>query len=226
MFKNLKSAQRRNIVSMGNKRKAISALIVAILFVSAITGTIFYYNGIIDSKNSKITSLNNEIANLKNEMANLTSQISNLKGQVANLSGQVTNLTSANIETALGITEVPYDSPHNMPSPMQYSHLHITGSVNNTGQGTAYNAGLDVVAYDADGALLLNMTVPLDNGAVFGTDTQINSYLTDNYYSLSSTQLSILYSGQTATIVIDIFHEGTFSNSSSYKIMPVWTNSP
>ena len=38
---------------MDNKRKAISALIVAVLFVSSIAGTVFYYNGAVKGNNSE-----------------------------------------------------------------------------------------------------------------------------------------------------------------------------
>jgi hypothetical protein len=40
----------------------------------------------------------------------------------------------------------------------------------NAGEGTAYNAGLHIMAYDAKGKLKVNMAVPLANTASFGTD--------------------------------------------------------
>jgi hypothetical protein len=124
---------------------------------------------------------------------------------------------------------VPYDSPHNFPTPLLYNHLLIMGSVTNTGVTTAYNAGLHVVAYQADGKVQINMTVPLDNWAnettnentdfapVFGTDasTQI--------YGNESLQLGNLYSGQNITIILGIFHHGTVTN---WTITPVWTSNP
>jgi hypothetical protein len=187
---------------------ALSALIVAVLFVSAIAGTIIYCNGVIKDGNSKIASLN---------------------GQIADLSSQILNLTSANLVTALGVTEVPYDSPNNFPSPLLYNHLFITGSVTNTGEGTAYNAGLHVVAYEANGKVEVNMTVPLDGpenvtgneitilAPVFGTNAATQIYGND------SLQLGELYSGQTASISLGIFHEGTVTN---WTITPVWTTAP
>ncbi len=50
-----------------NKKTIAIAVLIAILFVSAIAGTIFYYNGVVNkavnNKNSQIASLNNEITN-------------------------------------------------------------------------------------------------------------------------------------------------------------------
>ncbi len=199
----------------------ISVLIIT-LSLSAVAGTVFYCNGELGYKNSRIASLNDKVSSLKNQINDLNKQVLYDQVQVENLQSQVANLTSANVETALGVTEVPYDSPHNMPSPMRYSHLHITGYVNNTGRATAYNVELMIVA-EANRTVLLNMSVPL-SGGVFGTNAQIDSYLA-NYYSISSVQPSILYSGQTVEVCIDIFHEGVFSDC-SYVITPVWENSP
>ena len=117
---------------MGIKSKAVSVLVVAILVVSAIAGTIFYYNGVVSDGNSEIalmksnianlineiTNLNNEIINQSSEIANLNSQISNLQGQLANLNDQATKLISANLVTALGITEIPINSSYNEVLPL------------------------------------------------------------------------------------------------------------
>jgi hypothetical protein len=168
---------------------AVSFLVIFILFVSAIAGTIFYYNGIVNSENSKIASQNNEIANLASQISNITAQIS--------------NLTTANLVTALVVTEVGVFSPPNA------NYLSITGSVNNTGKGIAYNAGLHVVAYSAAGTVEINMTVPL----TIDVEVEIGSSL----------QLGNLDAGQSATVVLDIYHLGTVT---SWTITPVWTNSP
>jgi len=167
---------------------AVSFLVIIILFVSAIAGTILYYNGIVNSENSKITSQNNEIANLTNQISNLTTQIS--------------NLTTANLVTALVVTEMLYVQSNSY-------YLSITGSVNNTGKGIAYNAGLHVVAYSAAGTVEINMTVPLTiEGWV-----QIGSSL----------PLGNLDAGKSAIVVSDIEHLGIVT---SWTITPVWTNSP
>ena len=183
-------------------------LAVVVLFLSAIAGTIIYCNRVISAGNSKIASLN---------------------AQIASLNSQMTNLTSVNIVTALGVTEVPANSPNNYPTPLLYNHLYISGSVTNTGEGTAYNAGLHVVAREADGKVEVDMTVPLvgpqnesgneitDFAPVFGTDAKTQIYGND------SLRLGNLFSGQTLSISLGIFHEGTVTN---WTITPVWTLTP
>ena len=201
-----------------NKKIIAPVLLLAVLFVSAVAGTAIYCNGVITEGNSKIASLNAQIVNL-------TSKVSGFRGQLANLSSQILNLTSANLVTSLGVAEVPYNSPNNFPSPLLYNHLLITGSITNTGRGTAYNAGLHVVAYAPDGTLEVNMTVPLDSqqnitgnentdfAPVFGTDAKTQIYGND------SLQLGNLYGGQTSSISLGIFHEGTVTN---WTVTPVW----
>ncbi len=179
---------------MNKKIIAVSFLIVAILFVSAIAGTIFYYN---------------------NKVSNLNSQISNLKAQLK-------KLTTANLTTALGIAEVIPNNSGNKGNPTKFNNLYITGSVANTGQSTAYNAGLHVVAYDAIGKVEINMTVPMDYDATFGTDAATNAYVS-SIYQTSLLQLGNLYSEQNVSIAIAIYHEGTVTN---WTVTPVWTNTP
>jgi outer membrane murein-binding lipoprotein Lpp len=196
----------------------VSVLIVAILVVSAFAGTVFYFNGVVNDRNSKIALLNTQIANLNNEITNLSSQM--------HVFGQA-NLTSPYLVTALGATEIPINSSANMQNIIiSYNHLWISGSVTNTGEGTAFNAGLHVVAYASDGTLEVNMTVPLNNNDVvnFGTDaaTESQAYFA-NGDNNPSFQLVSLGGGGTAVIGINIFHEDTVSN---WTITPVWTNIP
>jgi hypothetical protein len=199
-----------------NKKVIVVSILIAILlgvlFVTAIAETISYYNGEISSKKSKIALLNDKIANLTNQISNLNSQLA--------------DLTNAYLVTALGVTEIPYNSPYNGVA-LPYNNLYIAGSVTNTGESTAYNAGLHVVAYNSTGTVEINMTVPLTNsgtmyGAVFGTDVATDNYVSSNF-GISSLQLITLDSGQNMPIMINIFHEGTVSN---WTITPVWTNSP
>jgi len=190
---------------MNKKLIAISFLIVAILFVSAIAGTISYYNGVVNDRNSKIALLNSQIANLNNEITNLSSQ------------NHEANLTSPYLATALGATEIASNP---------YNRLWISGSVTNTGEGTAYNAGLHVVAYAANGKVEVNMTVPLNNNDVvnYGTDaaTDASAYV-GNGDNNPSFFLVSLGGGGTAVIGINIFHEGVVSN---WTVTSVWTNIP
>jgi hypothetical protein len=206
---------------MDNKIVAASILI-ALVFIAAVAGTIVYFNGVLINGNSKIASLNDQIADLNNK-------VSVLKAQAANISDQTKDLLSPKIVTSLGVSEVPYDSPHNFPTPLLYNHLLIMGSVTNTGVTTAYNVGLHVIAYQEDGKIQINMTVPLVNWAnettnentdfapVFGTDasTQI--------YGNESLQLGNLYSGQNVSVILGIFHHGT---ATKWTITPVWTSNP
>lgn len=189
---------------MVNKRKVKLALIVAILFVSSITGTVFYYNRIVNGNNSEMTVLNHKIINLKDEIPSLNSNISSLKSQVS-------NLTSPHLVAT--ITTQEYSGILVLEEGSAYNYVEITGSVTNTGGGTAFNAGLHVVGHYSDA----NVTVPLDSGASFGTDKATDAY------GGSSLKLGSLDSGQTATISIDIYHEGTVSG---WTVTPVWTNIP
>jgi len=61
-----------------NKKIIAISVLIAILFVSAITGTIVYYNVVVNQKDSQIANQNNEIANLNRQISNLTAQVGNL----------------------------------------------------------------------------------------------------------------------------------------------------
>ena len=232
----LKSEKRRNRVSMENKRKdkRVQVLIVAVLVESIVfAGTILYYNnavtfrdselvtlhGIITQQYNTMTQLDNQLNSANNEIANLQS---NLQADVAQLNG---TLNSVNLQTALGITEVPYNSASNNNSLVNsaYNHLFISGSVTNEGLRTAYNAGLSVVAYDINNALVVNMTVPLTVGTYEDGVILSNSNSNSSSFSLGSLTLESLNAGQTASINIAIYHEGT---AATWKVIPVWTNSP
>ena len=45
-----------------NKKIIAVSVLIAVLFVSAIAGTIFYYNGVINNRNSKINLLDSYLA--------------------------------------------------------------------------------------------------------------------------------------------------------------------
>ena len=229
-------------MSMGRKERtnkkiiAISVLI-AILFVSAIAGTIFYYEGKVNISNSKIASLSNQVANQDSEIANLKSIITQFNSEAANLSthlkvSEVTNGTSPSQP------EIVY-----LNGTLAYDALSINGTVINTGNLTAHNAGLKIVAYSADGTLEINMTVPLVAGYLaynplelitigsniiyYGTDTVTQAYanVLDNFYGNEnppSLKLGDLGGGQTALVGIEIIHEGIVAN---WTVTAVWINS-
>ncbi len=217
---------------MGKTRIVITALIIILLFISAIAGTIYHYNSVVSDNDSKIASLNDEITNQNNEIANQNNEISNLISQVSNLTSQLSNFqpVAANLATALGIREL-YDYASTLNA------LFIKGTVVNIGNLTAYNAGLKVVAYSPNGTLEINMIVPLVHGGAmygtnggygdviyFGTDsvTQKSAdYVNSGQGNSGSLQLGTLGSGQTAYINIDILHQDSIEN---WTVTPVWTN--
>jgi hypothetical protein len=187
-------------------RIAITIIIVAGLFVSEFAGLMFYYNGILQTKNAQISALNNEVAEQNKQLSNLTSQIS-----------EISNYTDANLVTSLGISEVGNTSMsmYNYP----YYRLYISGSVKNTGHGMALNAGLHVVAYATNGLVEINMTVPLDNEVDFGTDSSTNAFVQSWDGRNYSLQLGSLSSGQTAAVDLNIYHEGRVTN---WTVTSVW----
>ena len=213
---------------MNKKIKAISVLI-AILFVSAIAGTIFYYEGKVNISNSKIVSLNNQVANQDSEIANFKSIITQFNSEAANLS---THLKVSEVTNGTSPSQKVYFN-----GILAYDALYIDGTVINTGNLTAHNAGLKVVAYSADGTLEINMTVPLVAGYLaynpselitlgsdivyYGTDDVTQAYATvlNNYYenvnpngSIYSLTLGSLGGGQTALVDVEIIHEGIVAN--------------
>lgn len=219
---------------MSKIRLAIASLGLVALFVSAIAGTIYHYDSVVNDNNSKIASLNDEITNQNNEIANQNNEISNLTSQISNLTSQLSSFqaVAANLVPALGIREL-YDDASTLNA------LLIKGTVINTGNLTAYNAGLKVVAYTPNGTLEINMTVPLVHGGnmygtndgygdvvYFGTNpvTQESAdYVDRGNGNSDSLQLGTLGSGQTAFIYIDILHEVSIEN---WTVTPVWTNTP
>jgi len=189
---------------------AVAITLVAVLF----SGTIAFYNDLLSERTSEIDALNLQIADLR-------SQIVSLKSQVANLSGQTVNLTGGYLVTALGVREITDRGVYN-PSP--FNHLYIQGLVTNVGWGTAYNAGLRVVASDANGKVEVNMTIPLISyRRAYGTDNATIEYVLTLIEGETSLQLGSLTPGQFVNLDTSIFHEG---NATKWDITPVWTNQP
>ena len=199
-----------------NKKIILASVLIAVLFVSAIAATIFYYN-------SKISDLNSQISNLNNVIA---------------------NIPTAHLVASLSITEMLGNDSNSMgkPTPIPYNYLYITGSVNNTAEATAYNAGLHVVAYDATGTLEINMTVPL-SGVIYGTDNATNTFVLHTYGSYDPVlkeyvsnfnpilgrvdgKQTYLIGGAPefySALSLTILHEGTVTD---WTVTPVWTNTP
>ena len=120
---------------------------------------------------------------------------------------------SANLASSLTTSEYTSSPPPNL--------LNISGNVSNTGETTAYNAGLHVVAYTDTGTLEINVTVPLAYDETFNQDFgtgAVGGGSIGGSYSVTT-----LEGGQNIQIFLDIYHEGTVAN---LTVTPVWTNSP
>jgi hypothetical protein len=196
---------------------------------SALQNAISQLQNQLDNTPLNISQLMNQINALESQNSILENQTRDLQNIVSSLQSKATNLTTANLVTALGIVEVPKDSPHNFPNPLLYNHLYVEGSVTNSGSGIAYRAGLHVIAYAADGTEEINLTVPLVSllnatgnevtmfGPVFGTNAKTQIYGND------SLELGSLSAGQTVQISLTVFHESTVS---TWTVTPVWKNFP
>ena len=213
-----------------DKKIIAVAVLTTFLFVSVLAGTIAYYNGVLNDKNSQIASQNQQIAKQNSQISNLTAQI--------------TNLTSTSLATKLNVTEIPNISSLNVGVPfptmaviIPFDSLWINCSVTNTGHATAFNAGLQVIAFASDGTLEVNMTVPLVANSVYGTDSATKAFILDHPHasvsdvgfgsfqlgSIGSLNLGSLDSGQTVISELVIFHQGIVSN---WTVTPIWTNTP
>lgn len=206
---------------MRNSKKAAFALIIAVLFATLIIGIEVYYGGKVNASNAEITSLNSQAANQTSQIATLTSQVTLFNSEAANLTSHL------EVSEATKGTN-PYDA------------LSINGTVVNTGNLTAYNAGLKVTAYSASGTLEINITVPLVPGDLayfpstpyissdilfYGTDNATQAYANNRdtcYGETASLQLEDLSGGEAAPVNIEIFHEGTAAN---WNVTTVWTKS-
>ncbi len=146
-----------------------------------------------------------------------------LKEQIKGYQQELTILKTANLTTALGIKEIPPDSDTAYWG-NKYNHLWVTGYIYNCGGSIALQAGLRVVAKSEDNSTLMNMTVPLVNGGVFSADTDLS--LLPAYLSPSFVEYGDVLSKENVTVRFSIYHEGSFSNSSTYDITPFWTNPP
>ena len=205
-----------NMVDNG-KGKIVSiatVLLIAIIFVSTTVGTLVYFNGIVNERISRISLLNSEIANV-------TLHISNLKADIANIS--VAHLVEQVSEKETSWLEMYEEFGWGAGPPTNY--VQINGTVTNNGKGVALNAGLNIIGYDANGQLTVNVTVPLADGTnVFGlSDIYFGSDNATDYYANSSLKLGSLESGKTAIVNLNILHEGTIYN---WTVTPVWTNTP
>lgn len=214
---------------MENKRKdkRVRVLIVAILVESILfAGTILYYNNAVTFRDSELVTLHGIMTQQYNTMAQLDKQLISANNEIAtlqaNLQSEVAQLNSTinsvNLQAALGITEIPYNSTYNTNSSVTsaYNHLYISGSVTNEGLRNAQYAGLRVLAYDINNALVVNMTVPLTSGIY--EDGVTLTFRSTSIFSLGSMTLESLNFGQTAAVDLSIYHEGT---AATWKVTPI-----
>lgn len=133
-----------------------------------------------------------------------------IAGIIFYYNSQIANLKKAELVTDLDISEITSDLPYNANDPNTYNHLLIRGTVTNMGLSTAYNAGLHVVAVDATGEKVIDMTVPLCAGT----------------YGLGGNQggpftLFDLPSKEIGQVDVAIYHK---SIATTWTITPVWAN--
>jgi hypothetical protein len=198
-------------------------LTVSLVFAIIFAGVLSSYFYVIIFQDYKIDSLTAQEQNLKSEIENLTTQIPSLQDQTTNFTAAyLASGFEANLTTALQGKEI-VTSDYAATQSIPYNYFYISGTVTNIGNGTAFEAGLHVIAYDTYNRTKdIDMTLPL--GGTFGTDNETNAYITNSYGGFrSSLQLGNLGSGETKTTNIQIFHEGTVSN---WTITPIWTNNP
>jgi hypothetical protein len=204
----------------------IDPRIFAVLLVFAIifAGVLSSYFYVIIFQDYKSASLTAQEQNLNSELENLTNQIPSLQNQTTNLTvAYLASGLKANLTTALEGKEI-VTSDFAATQSIPFNYFYISGTVTNTGNGTAFKVGLHVIAYDNYNSATRDIDLTLPLGGTFGTDNRTNNYVTSYYGGFSqSLQLENLGGGQTVTTNIQIFHEGTVSD---WTITPVWTNSP
>jgi uncharacterized membrane protein len=197
---------------MNNRRKAIIALVIVVLSVTAIAGTAFY-SEIVQSNNN--TNSQEKDTQSSDEVANQTSP-----------TPEEHNFAPANIDISdLVVKEyTKMNISDTWPAGWFYNSLEIHGIATNDGDDTAENAGLHVVAYNDSNAVLIDMTVPLIEtwyrGGTYGTTAEIIGMLRLDDQVI---QLSTLYGGKSAYVLTTIYHEGVATH---WTVTPVWRNSP
>jgi len=197
------------------------------IFVISLVFAIIFA-GVLASFAYLIVIQENKIASLSSQEQNLNSEIDNLTNQILSGNNATTNLTAAYLSSGLKANPTSFvqgkeiiTANYGATKSIPYNYFYISGTITNTGNGTAFETGLHVTAYDVDNKTKdIDMTLPFDGR--FGTDDTTNSYVVTQG-GIGSVQLESLGSGQTKTVNIQIFHEGTIS---SWTITPVWTNSP
>jgi len=116
---------------------------------------------------------------LYQELVQKDSRIDELTSSNAELQNRLEGQQKPYLVTSLGVSVEPRN--------VTYPHPHFTfeGVVFNVGNGTAYNARLDIVAYYKNGLSAFNMSLPLGNlgkwqavqvSKIIGTSDWIGNY--------------------------------------------------
>lgn len=195
-------------------KKALAIVIVLVLLFSIAVGTLFYYNMQVTSK----AEAENE--KLANENGSLAGENADLKSQIKALQDELTEYKTANLTAALGIVEIQASSV----SELNWSnYLWVTGFITNVGKATASNVTMQVYAFDKSNNTLMNVTCPI-NAGVFDSSEKKN--IVSQTFQATSSQFTIPYllTQQRIEVRVGIYHEGNFPDTTTYKIIPVWTN--
>lgn len=198
----------------------LSRLLLSLLIIVSIgfAGTTVYLASQITVSNSDLTACHNALNQEYSKEAKLGAEIVNLQNQISVLNANISSLEglkAPNVLLALGCTEILSNSTYNANNPQSFDHLWITGTVTNEGLSTAYNAGINVVAYDVNGNMILNITVPV----AYGTYGNGENNLTPLTTIAPLQQVDLQGTG----VGIAIYHEGL---ANTWNLKAVWTDSP
>jgi vacuolar-type H+-ATPase subunit I/STV1 len=121
--------------------------------VQTLTETITQKNNLIEQKNDEIISLNNETSSLNSQIEEIEAEASRSRATV--------------VVEDLNVEDLNFSS---------YNTLRVSCRLNNTGEGTAFNTGLLVRAYNAEGRAIetIYQTVWLSPGSVQDVIFSIN----------------------------------------------------
>ena len=191
--------------------------ILLVITIVAFSGALVYLYGQVSFRDTQLVAVHDELDQQYVNGAKLGEEVNDLNNQIASLNSQIIslqNLKQPNLVTALGCREIPSNSTYNQNDPQTFDHLYITGAVTNQGLSTAYNAGLNVVAYNVAGKLLVNITVPVSYGIYGNGQSSLTPLSTIGPLEIVSLE---------GPAGISIVHEGL---ASTWKIIPVYTSTP
>jgi hypothetical protein len=193
-------------------KKALAIVIVLLLVITV--GALLYCNLQGASESAA------ENARLANENGRLADENANLKSQIQALQEQLTECKTANLTAALGIVEIQASSV----TELNWSnYLWVTGYISNVGKATASNITMQVYVFDEANNTLMNVTCPIHSG-VF--DSSEKKDIVSQMFQDTSNEFTFgdLLSGQKVEVRVGIYHYGSFPSTTTYKIIPVWTN--